>query len=206
MSIQDSAPSIKKLPIPLQQDLRSDRPAETTARTTGPASGRTLATLRILMGLTFLWAFLDKTFGLGYSTGSARAWVNGGSPTEGFLGHVQVGPAQSLLRDMAGSGFVDWLFMLGLLGIGFALLLGIGTRLAAAAGSVLLAAMWIAEWPLAQSTSAGTATSSTNPLIDYHLIYVVVLIALALYAAGDTWGFGRQWAKVELVRRNRWLR
>jgi thiosulfate dehydrogenase [quinone] large subunit len=66
--------------------------------------------------------------------------------------------------------------------------------------------MWIAEWPLAQSTSAGTATSSTNPLIDYHLVYLVVLIALALYAAGDTWGLGRRWAKVKLVGRNHWLR
>jgi thiosulfate dehydrogenase (quinone) large subunit len=206
MSIQDRAPSIKKFPIPLQHSAHSERSADATIRTGDTALARTLATLRILMGLTFLWAFLDKVFGLGYSTGSARAWVNGGSPTEGFLGHVQVGPAQSLLRDMAGSGFVDWLFMLGLLGIGLALLLGIGMRLAAAAGSVLLAAMWIAEWPLAQSTSAGTATSSTNPLIDYHLVYLVVLIALALYAAGDTWGLGRQWAKVKLVGRNHWLR
>ena len=31
------------------------------------------------------------------------------------------------------------------------------------AGTILLAFMWIAEWPPAQSTSAGTATSSTNP-------------------------------------------
>ena len=31
--------------------------------------------------LRFLWAFLDKAFGLGYATPSGNAWINGGSPT-----------------------------------------------------------------------------------------------------------------------------
>jgi hypothetical protein len=43
-------------------------------------------------------------------------------------------------------------------------------------------------------------------LIDYHLVYIVVVIALAVYAAGDTWGFGRRWAELDLVQRDRWLR
>ncbi len=38
------------------------------------------AVLRISMGFVFVWAFLDKTFGLGYGTPSARL-INGGSPT-----------------------------------------------------------------------------------------------------------------------------
>ncbi|MDT7725237.1 MAG: thiosulfate dehydrogenase (quinone) large subunit [Actinomycetota bacterium] len=165
-----------------------------------------LAALRIMMGLTFLWAFVDKTFGLGYATGSAQAWVNGGSPTKGFLSHVEVGPLQSMLRSWAGTDWADWLFMIALLGIGLALLSGLGVRLASISGATLLAFMWIAEWPPARQTSSGAATSSTNPLIDYHLIYIVVLIALAVYAAGNTWGFGRQWAKLDVVRRFRWLR
>lgn len=37
-----------------------------------------LALLRIAVGFVFLWSFLDKTFGLHYSTGPARAWINGG--------------------------------------------------------------------------------------------------------------------------------
>ena len=60
--------------------------------------------------------------------------------------------------------------------------------------------------PPAQVNAAGEATSSTNPLIDSHLVYIVVVIALALYAAGDTWGLGRWWAKLGIVDRNRWLR
>ena len=178
------------------------------APTRRPSSrgGTVLAVLRIVLGLTFLWAFLDKAFGWGYATTPAQAWVNGGSPTKGFLSHVQVGPLQSMLRGMAGVGWVDWLFMVGLLGLGLALLAGIGLRLAAAAGTVLLGFMWIAEWPFARFTSAGTATSSSNPLIDYHLVYIVAIIAVACYAAGDTWGWGRVWAKLDLVRRNPWLR
>jgi thiosulfate dehydrogenase [quinone] large subunit len=189
------------------KDRTTRRPDITVQRAiAGGRSAKVLAVLRIAMGLTFLWAFVDKTFGLSYATAPAQAWLNGGSPTKGFMGHVQVGPMQSMMRDSAGAGWVDWLFMLALFGIGLALLLGVGMRLAAIAGTILLGFMWIAEWPFAQHTSAGAATSSTNPLIDYHLVYIVVVIALAAYAAGDTWGLGRQWAKLDLVRRNRWLR
>src|SRR5689334_12004100 len=45
-----------------------------------------LASLRLLTGFVFLWAFLDKTFGLGYATASGKGWLDGGSPTKGFLG------------------------------------------------------------------------------------------------------------------------
>ncbi|MEU4518899.1 DoxX family membrane protein [Amycolatopsis sp. NPDC024027] len=202
MSVQDRGPSLTTPFIPDQPQTRTAQ----RRRQVPFARGSAMAVLRIVMGLTFLWAFLDKMFGLGYSTSSAKAWISGGSPTKGFLGHVQVGPMQSTLRDWAGADWADWLFMLALLGLGVALLLGVALRPAAVAGTVLLALMWIAEWPLAQSTSAGTATSSTNPLIDYHLVYLVVLIVLAAFAAGDTWGLGRRWAKLDLVRRTPWLR
>ena len=179
---------------------------EPTATARVPALAQWIAVLRIIMGLTFLWAFLDKTFGFGYSTTSAQAWIHGGSPTRGFLAHVYVGPMQGVLRSWAGTGWADWLFMIGLLGIGLALLFGVGMRLAATTGTILLAFMWIAEWPLAQHTASGAATSSTNPLIDYHVAYIAVLIVLALFAAGETWGLGKVWAKLDVVRRYPWLR
>lgn len=111
-----------------------------------------------------------------------------------------------MLRDWAGTGWADGLFMLALLGIGLALLFGVGLRPAAVAGTILLVLMWIAEWPPARTASDGTATSSTNPLLDYHLVYLVAIVVLAAFAAGDTWGLGRRWAKLDLVRRNSWLR
>ena len=93
----------------------------------------------------------------------------------------------------------------GLLGIGLALVLGIGLRIAAVSGTLLLVGMWAAEWPLARFTSAGEPTMSTNPLVDYHIIYALALIALAVTFAGHIWGLGRRWAKLGFVQRNRWL-
>ncbi|GGV53203.1 hypothetical protein GCM10010293_66240 [Streptomyces griseoflavus] len=158
------------------------------------------------MGFVFLWAFLDKTFGFGYATASGKGWVDGGSPTEGFLGHVAVGPMESTFHSWAGAAWADWLFMLGLLGIGLALLTGVALRLAALAGTVMMALMWVAEWPPAQHLSDGSASMSTNPFVDYHVMYAVVLVALAAVSAGDALGFGRLWARLPLVRDHGWLR
>jgi thiosulfate dehydrogenase [quinone] large subunit len=167
---------------------------------------RALDVLRIGLGFIFLWPFLDKLFGLGYSTPSAKAWINGGSPTNGFLGHVEAGPLQSVFRSIAGAGWADWLFMLGLLGIGVALLTGVALRLSAVAGTILLVLMWAAEWPLAQFTSAGEATGSTNPFVDYHLIFAIALIVIAMFGTGSSWGLGKWWVKQPFVAAHAILR
>jgi len=164
-----------------------------------------LAGLRLLTGFVFLWAFLDKTFGFGYATPSGKGWIDGGSPTKGFLSGVAAGPMESTFHQWAGDTWADWLFMLGLLGIGLALTTGIALRLAAVAGTGMMALMWIAEWPPAQHLSDGSPSMSTNPFADYHLIYAVVLIALAAVGAGAAWGLGRAWARLPFVSRNRWL-
>jgi thiosulfate dehydrogenase (quinone) large subunit len=164
-----------------------------------------LAIVRVVLGVEFLWAFLDKTFGLGYATPAARAWINGGSPTKGFLSRVAVGPLEGTFHAIAGAAWADWLFMAGLLGIGIALILGIGLRAAAVSGTVMMVLMWAAEWPLARFTSAGEPSMSTNPIVDYHIIYALVLIALAVTYAGHTWGLGKLWARLPFVQRHRWL-
>ncbi|MDW4911518.1 DoxX family membrane protein, partial [Streptomyces sp. ADMS] len=133
------------------------------------------ASLRLLTGFVFLWAFLDKTFGFGYATPSGKGWIDGGSPTQGFLGNVAVGPMESTFHSWAGDTWANWLFMLGLLGIGLALVAGVALRLAAVAGTVMMALMWIAEWPPAKHLSDGELSMSTNPFVDYHLIYAVAL-------------------------------
>ncbi|WP_369076768.1 DoxX family membrane protein [Paractinoplanes rishiriensis] len=168
-------------------------------------AARALAVLRISTGFVFLWAFLDKTFGLGYSTPEARAWINGGSPTKGFLSNLDVGPFQGFFNSLAGTTFANWAFMLGLLGIGLALILGIGLRIAAGAAALMMAMMWLAEWPLAQQTNGGEPTGSTNPLVDYHIVYGLSAIVVALTYAGHTWGLGKWWARLPLVQKNRWL-
>ena len=168
-------------------------------------AAKALAVLRISTGFVFLWAFLDKTFGLGYATPSAKAWISGGSPTKGFLSSIDVGPFQNTFHSLARTTFANWAFMLGLLGIGLALILGIGLRIAAGAAVAMMALMWIAEWPLAQHTSAGKPSGSTNPITDYHFIYAVSAVVAALTYAGHTWGLGRWWAELPIVRKNPWL-
>jgi len=168
------------------------------------AAAKALAVLRIATGFVFLWAFLDKTFGLHYATPSAKAWIHGGSPTKGFLTSVKVGPFQSVFHSIAGTWWADWLFMLGMLGIGVAVIAGVAMRIAAGAGVLILAMMWFAEFPIAQHTSAGAASGSSNPFMDYHIEYALVLIVLALTAAGTTWGLGRAWARLPFVDQHHW--
>jgi thiosulfate dehydrogenase [quinone] large subunit len=164
---------------------------------------RALAALRIGFGLTFLWAFFDKLLALGYATGKnpetgvvdrfgPDAWINDGNPTFGFLtfGVPEDNPFRETFNSIAGDAWVNWLFMAGLLGIGLALTFGVGIRLAAISGAFLYLLMWAASLPL-----------ENNPVIDDHLLGAVALIVFALTLAGDTWGFGKIWAKTHLVRR-----
>lgn len=160
---------------------------------------RVLAVLRLATGFIFLWAFLDKTFGLGYSTPTDRAWVNGGTPSQGFLlGDAVVGPLKPFFASIA-SPASDVLFMIAMLGIGLAVMLGIGLRVSAVIGSFVLLAMWLAEWPI------GMETGSTNPIVNYHVIYALSLTVIAVLHAGDTWGAGLPWQRLALVRQARWL-
>src|SRR5690348_4406096 len=170
-----------------------------TGTTMSAAAGRMLAVVRIALGLIFAWAFIDKVFGLGYATSSKAAWIHGGSPTKGFLGNLNHGPFKGMFTSWAGQGWADWLFMLGLAGIAVALIFGVGLRIAAVSGSLLLLLMWAAEWPLDKHTATGELTRSTNPIIDDHIIYAIMLITLALLYAGNTWGFGKMWAKLPFV-------
>lgn len=157
------------------------------------ASRYVWAATRLGLGWIFLWAFLDKAFGLGHETQTADSWINGGSPTEGFLSG-SVGPFSSIFHGIAGAALVDWLFMLGLAAIGVLLLLGVGMRFACGAGALMVVLMWSAVLP-----------PENNPFLDDHIIYALVLVGLALVGAGNTLGLGRWWTKTSLVQRFPWL-
>ena len=169
------------------------------------AARRALAGLRIAFGLTFLWAFFDKLFALGYATGLAdngsrdyfgpAAWIHGGSPTEGFLKFGADGPFKGFYNNIAGATWADWLFMLGLLGIGLALTFGFTMRIATVAGALLYLMMWSVVLPPAN-----------NPVLDDHILGLVSMIVLGLTLAGDTWGFGSRWARTHVVRQYPFLR
>jgi thiosulfate dehydrogenase [quinone] large subunit len=170
----------------------AERVSEPT-KTTGRVLAYLLAGLRVVVGFTFLWAFLDKLFGLGYATPSARSWLNGGSPTKGFLSS-STGAFRGFYTSIAGDGWANWLFMLGLAGLGIALTLGIGMRIAAVSGAILYLMMWAVVLP-----------PETNPVVDEHIIGALVVIILALTSAGDTFGLGGWWKRQPIVGRHSWL-
>jgi len=123
------------------------------------------------------------------------AWINGGSPTEGFLTFGTKGPFADIYQSFAGAAWANWLFMLGLAGIGIALIAGIGMRIAAVAGATLLVFMWSAALP-----------PENNPFMDYHLVYAIVLGMLAVAGAGRTLGLGSRWEALPIVQKYSFLK
>lgn len=146
--------------------------------------------LRLLLGWSFLWAFLDKMFGLGFATcrmddGTIdflcdSAMIEGGSPTYGFLTFAtQASHTGSLFDWMAPSApdsinFADVGFMLVLLFGGLALMLGIGVRLAAIGAALLMAFMFL----------AGDVWPENNPINSSHVIEMAAFLGIAYVGGG----------------------
>lgn len=128
-----------------------------------------LLSLRFMMSFIFLWAFFDKLLGLGFATTAEKAWINGGSPTLGFLSFGVKGPFAEFFKSLAGIPAVDWLFMIGLLFIGLTFLFNKYVTWGAIAGIIMLALMWLA-----------LLLPENNPIIDDHIVYALVLALLAI--------------------------
>ncbi|MBU0496185.1 MAG: hypothetical protein KKA73_22450 [Chloroflexi bacterium] len=90
-----------------------------------------------------------------------------------------------LYQALAGNPIMDWLFMLGLLGLGVALILGIGMNIACYSGTLFVLLLWSSH-----------LLPADNPLIDEHIIYALVLLGLWAVKAGRTWGLGGWWSRL----------
>ena len=95
---------------------------------------------------------------------------------------------------MSGLIVVNWLFMLGLLLIGAALLAGVATRLAGYSGSLFMVLLWASSLPLANT-----------PLVDEHLIYIALLWIIYFMDQERHSGLGGWWSKLSMVRRYKFL-
>lgn len=160
-----------------------------------------LALARITLGLIFLWAFFDKLLGLGHDTCRdpktaevvtmcSKAWIKGGSPTYGYLKMAATGPFQGFYNGIANNQFAAFMFMAGLLLIGLALVLGIGMKLATLSGVALVLMMWSVVLPPAN-----------NPVLDDHIVYAFVLLALFFGNDNQRLGLGNWWAQQSLVKK-----
>ena len=149
-----------------------------------------LALTRVAMGFILLWAFFDKLFGLKFATAPEKSWLAGNSPTLGFLQFGTHGPFSEMFKAMAGMPVVDWLFMAGLLLIGLCLLLGIGMKIATATGMLVFFFMWLSMLP-----------PKNNPVLDEHIMYILILLVLRYHEAGKFFGFQDWWSRRHLVRK-----
>ncbi len=184
------------------------------------------AAARISIGFVFLWAFLDKNFGWQYTTPKGQGWMfatGDGSPTFGFLtfGTNPDGPLASFFNNLGESAgvasadgppvlypgsWVNWVFMLALLGIGISLMTGFMVRIGSIGGVVLLVMMWLAEAPWANTIDPDTGQGAfNNPFMDDHIIYAIVIVMLMLFTAERTFGLGKWWQSTGLVQRHPWL-
>ncbi|CAN5232134.1 hypothetical protein BH09PAT2_BH09PAT2_07720 [soil metagenome] len=145
--------------------------------------------LRFTMAFIMLWAFFDKTFGLGFATPPEKSWLNGSSPTFGFLTFGTNGIFSSVFKNLAGNLIIDWLFMLGLLLIGLSLLLGVGLKIAGYSGALFMFFLYLAVVP-----------SANNPIIDEHIVYILIFLGLRNSEAGNILGLGNFWRKTSLIK------
>ncbi len=149
-----------------------------------------IALLRISIGFIFIWTFLDKLFGLGFSTDPAKSWIAGSSPTAGYLSNATYGPFAEVFQSLMSNPVTDWLFMLGMLGVGVAFILGIALKFSSYAGALMMGLFYLSAFPPA-----------TNPLVDNHVIYALVLLFLGQSDAASHLGVGKKWNKSLIVRK-----
>jgi thiosulfate dehydrogenase [quinone] large subunit len=176
---------------------------------------RSVAVLRVLVGWTFLWAFLDKALALGFSTGraedgtidffSSAGWFFGGSPTAGAVGFALKGPFADNIQSITGytmgpagpqvAAWLDWVYMASMLLIGLGLITGVMTRIAAVGGIAWMTIFYVgtAIWP------------EHNPVVDDHVLTVAVLVLLILANAGRYYGLGKLWQSYGFVKDRKYL-
>lgn len=146
--------------------------------------------LRLFMSFIMLWAFFDKLFGLGFATTTSKSWVAGMSPTAGFLKFAPDGSLAPIFNNLSGNVLVDLLFMGGLFLIGLCLLFGVGLKIASYSGALMMFLIYLSLFP-----------PENNPLIDEHIVYILVFIGIATRSKHQKFGLQEKWAKAKFVKK-----
>ena len=152
--------------------------------------GLMLGITRIILGFMFIWAFFDKLLGLGMLTTPEAAVINGGSPTAYYLSQLVSGPFEGMWNALAGIAFIDFLLMFGLLAVGACLMLGIASKLSTIGIVIMMALMFTLCIP-----------PSDNPLVDYHIVYIVASLAIYFLNGFSYIGLEDRWRELGIVKK-----
>lgn len=152
-----------------------------------------VAILRIVVGIIFLWAGLEKVLGAGpegfdaagflqFGTAGSLAWPFVTTPVEGQI----YNPTQPIWTALAGNegamSIVNILVPWGQIGIGISLVLGVLTRFGAVMGALMMLFFFFAAWEF------------EHGVVNQHLTYTVVCLALAGLGAGRYFGLDARFA------------
>jgi len=170
-------------------------------------SGRYLSFIglgRIVIGIIFLWAGLEKLIGSGSQGFSAAGFLQYG--TNGTLGwpfftgdpagHVFNPTAsfwQGLATNETAMAIINPLVVFGQIGIGVSLILGLLTRFGAAMGTLMMLFFFVAAWDFQYG------------IVNQHLTYAVVTFGLAVIGAGNFYGLDASAGKMASPGIRRWF-
>lgn len=169
---------------PLDQMRRVRERAQVSSLIGTSARRRWLAVLRLATGLLFAGAFVARAFSP--SNPSGLDLVRPDDRLTPFF----VGVTSPLSEAVLTSAMV---------GVGFAVMLGIGLRVSAVVGAGVMLTLCLADWSF-----DGSAAFATWP-VDSRIVFALALIVIAALDAGDTWGLGGRWKAWRVVQRNHWL-
>jgi thiosulfate dehydrogenase [quinone] large subunit len=143
---------------------------------------------RLTMAWTFLYAASHQVFDPHFTVA-------------GFLSHTKTFHDEySIFTTPSVSPYITFLVSYGHLLIGLSLLVGLMVRVSAAFGVALMLMYWTAhmDWPFIESKE--------NFIVDYHIVYVGVLILLISKHAEHVWGLDGWAEKLPLFERHARLR
>lgn len=140
---------------------------------------------RIVIGIIFLWAGLEKFIGtpggwsaagfLGHGTAGTLGWPFVGANAQGPF-NPTMNLWVELSKNSGAMTVVNFLVVFGELGIGVSLILGLLTRFGAVMGTLMMLLFFVAAWDWAFG------------IVNQHLTYAVVTFGLAIVGAGNYFG------------------
>lgn len=162
-----------------------------------------IAGLRILVGVIFFWAGLEKLLApepfsaagfLQFATGGSLGWpFVSGEVAEGTIFNPTHDFWVGMAANDAAMSVVNVIVPFGQIGIGISLILGLLTRFGAAMGTLMMLGFFVAAWEFEFG------------IVNQHLTYALVTAFLGYIGAGNYVGLDRELGERVSPGIRRWL-